>query len=140
MFLTLLNRGGGNLLNSYFVLSVILVSITATLFKINKDMKTNSIIKKVRKELKKDGEIPTQKQIKITLLRETLNTYNEANRLIEENGYLMNFNDGKTKGQNPMLKVKFDSLKIIIKLLNDLLDDIEEEDDTDDFIESLLKD
>lgn len=102
-------------------------------------MKTNSIIKKVRKELKKDGEIPTQKQIKITLLRETLNTYNEANRLIEENGYLMNFNDGKTKGQNPMLKVKFDSLKIIIKLLNDLLDDIEEEDDADDFIESLLK-
>ena len=101
-------------------------------------MNTKNIVSKIRKELKRNGTISTQKDIQITLLKETLNTYNEANRLIEENGYLMSFNDGKTKGQNPMLKTKFDSLKIIIKLVNDLLDKVEEEDDADAFINSLI--
>ena len=101
-------------------------------------MNTKNIVSKIRKELKRNGTISTQKDIQITLLKETLNTYNEANRLIEENGYLMSFNDGKTKGQNPMLKVKFDSLKLIIKLLNDLLNEVEEEDDADAFINSLI--
>lgn len=101
-------------------------------------MNTQNIVSKIRKELKKNGDISTQKDIQITLLKETLNTYNEANRLIEENGYLMTFNDGKTKGQNPMLKAKFDSLKIIIKLVNDLLNEVEEEDDADAFINSLI--
>ena len=101
-------------------------------------MNTKSIISKIRKELKKNGDISTQKQIQITLLKDTLNTYNEADKLINENGYLMTFNDGKTKGQNPMMKVKFDALKIIIKLINDLLNEVEEEDDADAFIESLI--
>ncbi len=101
-------------------------------------MNTKNIVSRIRKELKRNGTISTQKDIQITLLKETLNTYNEANRLIEENGYLMTFNDGKTKGQNPMLKVKFDSMKIIIKLVNDLLNEVEEEDDADAFINSLI--
>lgn len=100
-------------------------------------MNTKSIVSRVRKELKKNGDISTQKDIQITLLKETLNTYNEANRLIEENGYLMSFNDGKTKGQNPMLKVKFDSLKIIIKLINDIFKDVEEWDESDEFMKFL---
>ena len=101
-------------------------------------MNSKNIVSRIRKELKKNGTISTQKDIQITLLKETLNTYNEANRLIEENGYLMTFNDGKTKGQNPMLKAKFDSLKLIIKLVNDLLNEVEEEDDADAFINSLI--
>ena len=101
-------------------------------------MNTKNIVSKIRKELKRNGTISTQKDIQITLLKETLNTYNEANRLIEENGYLMSFNDGKTKGQNQMLKAKFYSLKLIIKLLNDLLNEVEEEDDADAFINSLI--
>ena len=101
-------------------------------------MTPKTILSQIKKELKKNGEISTQKDIQITLLKEALNTYNEANRLIEENGYLMTFNDGKTKGQNPMLKVKFDSLKLIIKLVNDLLNEVEEEDDADAFINSLI--
>ena len=101
-------------------------------------MNTKNIVSKIRKELKKNGTISTQKDIQITLLKETLNTYFEAEKLLKENGYLMIFNDGKTKGQNPMLKVKFDSLKIIIKLVNDLLNEVEEEDDADAFINSLI--
>ena len=50
----------------------------------------------------------------------------------------MSFNDGKTKGQNPMLKVKLDSLKIIIKLVKDIFEDVDE-DDTDAFMEWLTK-
>jgi len=99
-------------------------------------MNTKNIVSRIRKELKRNGDISTQKEIQITLLKETLNTYNEANRLIKENGYLMAFNDGKTKGQNPMLKAKFDSLKIIIKLINDIFKDIDE-DDSDAFLEWL---
>lgn len=102
------------------------------------NMNTKSIVSKIRKQLKKNGAIPTQKEIQITLLRDTLNTYFEANRLIEENGYIMTFNDGKTKGQNPMIKVKLDSLKIIIKLLKDIFEDVDE-DDTDAFMEWLTK-
>jgi len=100
-------------------------------------MNTKSIVSKIRKQLKKNGTIPTQKEIQITLLRDTLNTYFEANRLIEENGYIMSFNDGKTKGQNPMIKVKLDSLKIIIKLIKEIFEDIDE-DDTDAFMEWLI--
>lgn len=99
-------------------------------------MNTKSIVSRIRKELKRNGDITTQKDIQITLLKETLNTYFQAEKLLKENGYLMVFNDGKTKGQNPMLKVKFDSLKIIIKLINDIFKDIDE-DDSDAFIEWL---
>lgn len=101
-------------------------------------MNTKSIISRIRKELKRNGTISTQKDIQITLLKETLTTYFQAEKLLKENGYLMVFNDGKTKGQNPMLKVKFDSLKLIIKLVNDLLNEVEEEDDADAFINSLI--
>ena len=99
-------------------------------------MNTKNIVSKIRKELKRNGTISTQKDIQITLLKEALNTYFEAERLINENGYIMSFNDGKTKGQNPMLKVKLDSLKIIIKLIKDIFKDIDE-DDSDAFIEWL---
>ena len=100
-------------------------------------MNTKSIVSKIRKELKKNGTISTQKEIQITLLKETLNTYFQAEKLLKENGYLMSFNDGKTKGQNPMLKVKFDSLKIIIKLINDIFKDVEEWDESDEFMKFL---
>ena len=100
------------------------------------NMNTKSIISKIRKQLKKNGTISTQRDIQITLLRDTLNTYFEAEKLINENGYIMTFNDGKTKGQNPMLKVKLDSLKIIIKLIKDIFEDIDE-DDTDGFLQWL---
>lgn len=100
-------------------------------------MNTQNIVSKIRKELKKNGDISTQKDIQITLLKETLNTYFQAEKLLKENGYLMVFNDGKTKGQNPMLKAKFDSLKIIIKLVNDIFKDIGEWDESDEFIEWL---
>lgn len=99
-------------------------------------MNTKSIISKIRKQLKKNGTIPTQKEIQITLLKDTLNTYFEAEKLINENGYIMTFNDGKTKGQNPMLKVKLDSLKIVIKLIKEIFEDVDE-DDEDPFLQFL---
>ena len=100
-------------------------------------MNTKSIVSRIRKELKRNGTISAQKDIQITLLKETLNAYFQAEKLLKENGYLMTFNDGKTKGQNPMLKVKFDSLKIIIKLINDIFKDVEEWDESDEFMKFL---
>ena len=100
-------------------------------------MNTKNIVSKIRKELKKNGTISTQKDIQITLLKETLTAYFQADKLLKENGYLMVFNDGKTKGQNPMLKVKFDSLKIIIKLVNDIFKDIGEWDESDEFMKMI---
>ena len=100
-------------------------------------MNTKNIVSKIRKELKRNGNISTQKDIQITLLKETLTTYFQADKLIKENGYPMTFNDGKTKGQNPMLKVKFDSMKIIIKLINDIFKDVEEWDESDEFMKFL---
>ena len=102
-------------------------------------MNTKNIVSRIRKQLKKNGSISTQKEIQLTLLKQTLNTYFEAEKLIIENGYLMTFNDGKTKGQNPMLKVKFDSLKIIIKLINDIFKDVEEWDESDEFMKFLTE-
>ena len=102
-------------------------------------MNTKSIVSKIRKELKRNGDISTQKEIQITLLKETLNTYFQADKLLKENGYLMVFNDGKTKGQNPMLKAKFDSLKIIIKLINDIFKDVEEWDESDEFMKFMTE-
>ena len=99
-------------------------------------MNTKSIVSKIRKQLKKNGAISTQKEIQITLLKDTLNTYFEADKLINENGFIMSFNDGKTKGQNPMLKVKLDSLKIAIKLIKDIFKDVDE-DDEDPFLQWL---
>lgn len=102
-------------------------------------MNTKSIVSRIRKELKRNGTISTQKDIQITLLKEALTAYFQADKLLKENGYLMVFNDGKTKGQNPMLKVKFDSMKIIIKLVNDIFKDVEELDESDEFVKFLTE-
>ena len=51
----------------------------------------------------------------------------------------MVINDGKTKGENPMLKAKCDSLKIIIKLINDIFKDVEEWDETDEFMKFMTE-
>ena len=102
-------------------------------------MTPKTIISQIKKELKKNGEISPKKHIQLFLLIDTLNTYYEAERLLNENGFMMSFNGGKTLGQNPMLKVKLDNLKMIIKLIKEILDDVEENDDTDDFIANLLK-
>ena len=99
-------------------------------------MNTKNIVSKIRKQLKKNGSISSQKDIQLTLLKEILNTYFEAEKLINENGYIMSFNDGKTKGQNPMLKVKLDSLKIVIKLIKDIFKDVDDE-EPDAFIDWL---
>ncbi len=102
-------------------------------------MTPKTIITQIKKELKKNGEISPKKHIQLFLLKDTLKTYSEAERLLNENGFMMSFNRGKTLGQNPMLKVKLDNLKMIIKLIKEILDDVEENDDTDDFIANLLK-
>lgn len=130
-----LNSFSLSAINTFILATAHLPNTLKNTFKMN----TKNIVSKIRKELKKNGDISTQKDIQITLLKETLNTYFQADKLLKENGYLMVFNDGKTKGQNPMLKVKFDSLKIIIKLINDIFKDVEEWDETDEFMKFMTE-
>lgn len=87
-------------------------------------------------------QLSAKQSLEFDLLNDALKMYQEASENIEQNGITMSFNAGKTFGLNPCLKVKNDSVKIIMRILKSLFAKIDNEDEDDegfDFIESLTK-
>ena len=56
-------------------------------------MTPKTILLQIKKELKKNGEISPKKHLQLFLLKDTLNTYYEAERLLNENGFMMSFSN-----------------------------------------------
>lgn len=88
--------------------------------------------------LQNDYVITPQTDLKLNLLADLLNDYFTAKDIIKERGYLVTFNKGTTIANNPCLKVKYEAVKQINRILKDLgLNELQEE-SADDFINKLL--
>ena len=91
---------------------------------------------------RKGSEIDEPLRLKINLLGNLVNDYKESVKIVRSNGILMMFNNNKTQGLNPAFKAKNDSIKLILKILNDICtkaEETDEDEDADDFIKSLLE-
>lgn len=90
-----------------------------------------------------NNEIKINERIKfkLNLLVDLINDYYKCNKNIEQNGMITSFNDGKTKGINPIIKYKVQIIKLILKILKDvginpkIID--EDYEDVNDFLERL---
>ena len=98
-------------------------------------------IKHIREYLTKNNiQIDEEKEFKMTLLDDVIDTYKDCLYNIKENGLIVTTNNNKTICLNPCIKLKISCVKLIIKLLQELGIKSEKiiSDDTEDFINSLL--
>ena len=98
-------------------------------------------IKQIKEYLKKNNiQIDEEKEFKLTLLSDLIETYKDCVCDIKENGLIITTNGNKTTCLNPCIKLKISCVKLIIKLLQEIGIHSEKviSDDTDDFINSLL--
>ena len=98
-------------------------------------------IKHIMEYLTKNNiQIDEEKEFKMTLLDDVIDTYKDCLYNIKENGLIVTTNNGKTTCLNPSIKLKITCTKLILKLLQELGIHSEKiiSDDTDDFINSLL--
>ena len=98
-------------------------------------------IKQIKEYLCKNNVIiDEEKAFKLTILNDLIEDYKDCVCHIKENGLIVTTNNNKTICLNPCIKLKISCIKLIVKLLQEL--GIKSEtiinDDTDDFINSLL--
>ena len=93
----------------------------------------NRIIKGIEDYFERNFiEIDEPMQIKLHLLGNLLNDYKECRKNVRENGIMMSFNANKTQGLNPAYKAKNDTIKLIIRLLADIIPKAKENADDED--------
>ena len=90
--------------------------------------------------LQNDISLNANIQLKLDLLENLLIDYFNADNYIKENGYITTFNKGTSIGLSPLLKLKYDAIKQIRKLLQEIVKNNDTNDDADDFIKSLISD
>jgi hypothetical protein len=90
--------------------------------------------------LQNDISLNAKIQLKLDLLENLLIDYFNADNYIKENGYITTFNKGTSIGLSPLLKLKYDAIKQIRKLLQEIVKNNDNNDDADDFIKSLISD
>ena len=98
-------------------------------------------VKQIKEYLCKNNiQIDEEKEIKLTLLSDLIETYKDCVCDIKENGLIITTNGNKTTCLNPCLKLKLQCIKLIIKLMQELGTQSEKiiSDDSEDFINSLL--
>lgn len=78
-------------------------------------------INKLKQCLQDKGiALTTDIYIKLHLLENAINDYYLLIDDIEQNGIIIDFNNGKTKGLNPCYKAKIMTSKLILKLLSEI--------------------
>jgi len=87
--------------------------------------------------IQNDGDITPPQQIKLDLLKSVTNDFLCAQKYIKDNGYITTFNKGTSIGLSPILKLKYESLKQIRKLLKEIFDNKLDTENVDNFIENL---
>ena len=90
--------------------------------------------------LQNDISLNANIQLKLDLLENLLIDYFNADNYIKENGYITTFNKGTSIGLSPLIKLKYDAIKQIRKLLQEIVKNNDNNDDADDFIKSLISD
>ena len=88
--------------------------------------------------IRNDTEITPSVNLQLELLEGTLLDYFNTIDYIEKNGYIQQFNKGTSIGLSPLLKLKYDSIKQIRKLISEIMPKNADTENAKDFIESLI--
>lgn len=103
-------------------------------------VKAQNITNQIRGHLIRDSELSeliAETELKLLLLENALIDYFNAQNIIKQRGYIVTFNKGTSFGNNPALKLKNDSAKLIMKILKELnLNETTES--VEDFINNLV--
>jgi len=86
--------------------------------------------------IQNDVEISSPIKVKLEILESLFNDYLNAEDYIRKNGYITTFNKGTSVGLNPIIKLKYESVKQIRKILKEIQPK-EEAENIEDFINSL---
>ena len=101
--------------------------------------KVQRILNEVEFTMSKNDIKPTfVTSLKLQLMGDCLEDYFAAKEIIKQRGEIVEFNKGTSYGANPMYKIKNDALKQVIKLLKELLQSDGDNDNAEDFINSLV--
>lgn len=76
--------------------------------------------------------------LKLQLLGDSLEDYFAAKEIIKKRGEIVEYNKGTTIAANPMFKIKNDAFKQVIKLLKELFKSDDNNDNAEEFINSLV--
>lgn len=85
-----------------------------------------------------DTKITPPIEMQLNLLESLIIDYYNANEYITTNGYIQQFNKGTSIGLSPLLKLKYDSIKQIRKLISEIIPTNADTENAKDFIESLI--
>jgi EAL domain-containing protein (putative c-di-GMP-specific phosphodiesterase class I) len=88
--------------------------------------------------IRNDTEITPSVNLQLELLEGTLLDYFNTIDYIEKNGYIQQFNKGTSIGLSPLLKLKYDSIKQIRKLISEIMPNNADTENAEDFINSLI--
>lgn len=105
------------------------------------ETKAQRITNEIRAYLiRNDTEITPQKEIQLNILESLIIDYLNANEYIKTNGYIQQFNKGTSIGLSPILKLKYDSIKQIRKLIQEIVPKYADTENVQDFINGLITD
>ena len=101
--------------------------------------KAQRIINEIRAYLiRNDTEIAPPIEMQLNLLESLLIDYLNANEYIITNGYIQQFNKGTSIGLSPLLKLKYDAIKQIRKLIQEIIPTNADNENVQDFINGLI--
>ena len=103
------------------------------------ETKAQRIANEIRAYLiRNDTELTPAMELKLNLLESLIIDYLNANEYITKNGYIATFNKGTSIGLSPILKLKYDAIKQIRKLIQEIIPNYPDTENAKDFIESLI--
>ena len=101
--------------------------------------KAQRIVNEIRAYLiRNDTKITPPIEMQLNMLETLIIDYYNANDYITTNGYITTFNKGTSIGLSPILKLKYDSIKQIRKLIQEIIPNYTDTENAKDFIESLI--
>ena len=87
--------------------------------------------------IRHDTELTESIEFQLNILSSLLSDYYNASDYIEKNGYIQEYNKGTTQALNPLIKLKYESIKLIRKILKDILPKDNGDLDAEMFLQSL---
>ena len=103
------------------------------------ETKAQRITNEIRAYLiRNDTEITPQLEMLLNMLETLIIDYYNANDYISTNGYIQSFNKGTSIGLSPIIKLKYDSIKQIRKLIQEIIPTNADNENVQDFINGLI--
>lgn len=87
--------------------------------------------------IRNDTQITESIELQLQILSTLLSDYYNASDYIDKNGYIQEYNKGTTTALNPLIKLKYESIKLIRKILKDIIPKDNGDLDAEMFLQSL---